>query len=170
MKKIFCFILISCVLFLYSCKQEDLINVPIFISRFNKINDEKIQKDELYAVEENENLKYNFLLNENYLLTLKSDKQNGEIKSICITCKNDKTFSETSFRNLCLKALMSYEKIDEKQAENILNNFDFSTNIFSKKIDFFYYSFIRNSVCISFFAESSRLNEEPLTDPKLVEQ
>ena len=169
MKKLFCFILIFCVLSLCSCKQEDLINVPIFISRFNKINDEKIQKNELCAVEENDILKYNFLLNENYLLTLTTDKQSGKIKSICVTCKNDKTFSENYFRNLCLNTLMSYEKISRKDAENILYNFDFSTNIFSKKIDFFYYSFVRNSLCISFFAESSRLNEEPATDAKLIE-
>ena len=167
MKKITAVLLSFCLLIFSSCKQEDLININIFVKRFNNISAENIETKDIKAFEENENLIYNFLLYGNILLTLTCDKNTNRIKSCSITAKKN-DFSKDIFRDCCQNMIIAFEKLSKKDAETVLKKFNFKETLFLEE-GFFYYYFSTNDVSYFFNVDSKRLVEEYVTDQKLYE-
>ena len=128
---------------------------------------ENIETKDIKAFEENENLIYNFLLYDNNLLTLTCEKNTNRIKSCSVTAKKN-DFSKEIFRECCQNMIVAFEKLSKKDAETVLEKFDFKDTLFLED-GFFYYYFSANDVSCFFNVESKRLVEEYVTDPKLYE-
>lgn len=169
MKKLYAVLLIVCLVFACGCRENELISVPVFIGRFNKVSDGKIDKKNLCAVEEEDTLIYSFLLDDNLLLTLKSQKESGRIKQCSVTALNKNT-DEESFFEKCREVIIAYEKCDKNHAENVLRDFSFKNKEFSAKDGFYRLDFLINDAAVYFCICSSRLNPEKTTDLKLYEQ
>lgn len=166
------FVLISFVLLfiLSGCRQNDLISAPIFISRFNKISDEKIDDKNICAAEEEDELVYNFLIKRIYLITLRTEKQSGRIKQCTVTSQNSKNLEEDDFFELCGQVVSAYGKIERKNAEEMLKDYSFKKPEKSSRSGFLRFDFTFNETAAFFSVESSRLNREKVTDKKLYEQ
>lgn len=161
--------MILCLAFASGCREKELISVPIFISRFNKISDERVDKKNICALEDGDNLVYNFLLGENILLTLKSQKESGRIFQCTVTAQREKALDEKKFFDICADVIRSYEKVDKDHTENILRSFSFKKGEASAKDGFYRIDFLANEAAVFFSVESSRLNSEKVTDNKLYE-
>lgn len=169
MKKFFvvfiCFILTA----VSGCKQEDLINISVFISRFNRISDEPIDKKSICAIERNDTLVYNFVPENTYLLTIECENDSKRIKRCSLAASRDKNLNEEKFFSYCKHIIMSFEKADEKYALDILKDFSFKKGNSSKKYEFYFYTFSANSIGVFFTVDSTRLITPPTTDAKLYE-
>lgn len=168
MKKIICVILSFTILFLCGCRNEELINIHVFIDRFNRTDTvTRLNSKELYANEYNNEVKYNFLIDSNYLLTVRSDNSSGKIKGCYITMRFNIGNSSKKFVSICKNVMIAYEKIKAENAEKILKDFNMDNcknrDNFSKAIGEYKYSFYKNSYGLSFNIESIRLSNESTT-------
>lgn len=169
MKKFFVLFLCFVLIFVSGCKQEDLINTSIFISRFNRLSDETIDKKSICAIERNDTLIYNFVLEETYLLTIECENDSKKIKRCCLAASKDKNLNEETFFSYCKYIIMSFEKSDESYALNILNDFSFKKGHFTKNYEFYFYCLSLNSVGVFFTVDSTRLITPETTNSKLNE-
>lgn len=156
-------------LFTCGCKENELISVPMFIARFNRISDSRIDRKNICAVENGDTLVYSFLPDGVFLLTLRAQKNSGRIKQCSVTSEKTKELRESDFFQKCAEVIASYEKCDVSHAEDILASFSFKKGDSSARDGFFRIYFSVNEVAVHFSIESSRLNEERTTDKKLYE-
>ena len=179
MKKAVSIISAVVIFFLCSCARQELQNIHAFISSLKQNSDiSDIEDDSLFASEEDEEIRYAFRVNDDYLLGIYADKSTQKLKSCCVTFvySSDK-FTEkdnTEFFNICKGVVRSYENISADSAENLLKEMKIhqidKIDSFHRKKDFYYYSFFKNKLGFSFTVESTRLNEEDSTDKKLTEK
>ena len=181
MKKFVSLFCVFILLFLSSCVQEDLIDVYVFVDRFNNLKlFEKLSEDQFYATENSGEISFDFLIDSKFLLSVVSDENTQKIKRCFVTYEyennNMSLDSQTkdAFFTLCLSTISSYTDCSIKEAEEIMKKIGFDKEALlsnpknrSCTYGFNSYHFFFNKFGFSFTVESTRLNEPDPTDPRL---
>ena len=181
MKKFISLFCVIILLFLSSCVQEDLIDVYVFVDRFNNLKvTDKISEDEFYATKENGEISFDFLIDSKFLLSVISDENTQKIKRCFVTYEyeNNNMSSDAqtkdTFFTLCVSTVSSYIGCSVKEAEEMMKKIGFGkdnllSNLKNRSCTegFYTYHFYCNRFGFSFTVESTRLNEPDPTDPRI---
>lgn len=108
---------IPIVILLASCSQSYVKNIDSFITEFNNVSDIEIQKTD-FSAKENKNGIYSFcVINENILLSIKSDSMSMNIKSVSVTSEKQ----NDSFKSISSSVISTVAGFDREKSDELIN-------------------------------------------------
>ncbi len=167
MKKFFACLIALLTLLLSGCVQKDLVDIYLFSERFSKnCQNFRIDTENLVAKEESDILKFPFVFNDKFLLTVNVNEETFLITSFSLTYMHDKKEKLTdkdfaSFLNIADCAVRSFTKLENTDeifdGLKIKNKSDvLKINHTSFEKGFYKYSFVSDEIGFYFTASTER--------------
>lgn len=143
MKKSLLILIITSVIFLTSCSTGYIMNIDSFCERYNKLSKEKLERINFMSAESGGSLSSYYVIDNNILINVSSDKSSMNIKSISVTTpdyskkyydviKNTTLALYDEEKDNTLKCIDEVMKDKEKEYANEMHTLKYITLIYTK--------------------------------------